>query len=284
MIIHLYEEYGADCVKHLRGMFAFAIWDETEKSLFIARDRIGKKPLLYSLQPNGDLIFGSEFTALLSHPKAFHAKLILRRFNDYLSYLCVPAPLTAFKSIRKLEPAHWMRWKNGEIEMKRYWLPDFSKKIKISEEEAIEETLRILREATKMRLISEVPLGAFLSGGVDSSAIVALMAETSSSPVKTFSIGFEEEDFSELKYAKIVAEHVGAEHHEFIVKPERARNFAEISRTLRRTLRRLVGDCDVLCGERNAQTRYRCAQRRRRRRIFCRLRTLFCDASGGKIS
>ena len=137
-----------------------------------------------------------------------------------ISYLCVPAPLTAFKQIRKLEPGHWLKWKAGQIETSRYWLPDFSKKIKISEEEAIEETTRILRESTKLRMISDVPLGAFLSGGVDSSTVVALMAQESSKPVKTFSIGFEDEDFSELKYARRVAEHVGAEYNEFMVRPD----------------------------------------------------------------
>ena len=148
VIVHLYDEYGADCVQYLRGMFAFAIWDETEKSLFIARDRVGKKPLLYSHQPNGDLIFGSEFRALLKHP-TFRAKLIMKRLIIIFHICCVPAPQTAFKQIRKLEPAHWLRWKDGEIETHRYWPPDFSKKIKISEAEAIEETTRILREATK---------------------------------------------------------------------------------------------------------------------------------------
>ncbi len=219
IIVHLYDEYGADCVNFLRGMFAFAIWDETDKSLFIARDRLGKKPLLYSHQLNGDLIFGSEFSALLSHP-AITREVDYEAIDEYLSYLCVPAPRTAFKQIRKLEPAHWLRWKNGKIEMQRYWLPDFSEKIKISDEEAVEETTRVMREATKARLISEVPLGAFLSGGVDSSIIVALMAEASANPVKTFSIGFDEADFSELKYAKMVAEHIGAEHREFIVRPD----------------------------------------------------------------
>ncbi len=217
-ILHLYDEYGADCLTHLRGMFAIAIWDDVDKSLFLARDRVGKKPILYSHQPNGDLIFGSEFTALLKHP-AVSREVDHAAIDSYMSYLCVPAPQTAFKQIRKLEPGHWMRWKAGEIETKRYWLPDFSKKIKITEAEAIEETTRILRESTQMRMISEVPLGAFLSGGVDSSAVVALMAEASSTPVKTFSIGFEEQDFSELKYAKRVAEHVGAEYNEFIVRP-----------------------------------------------------------------
>ena len=218
VIVHLYDEYGADCVQHLRGMFAFAIWDSRDKSLFLARDRVGKKPILYSHQKNGDLIFGSEFTALLSHP-SISREVDFEAIDSYLSYLCVPAPQTAFKQIRKLEPAHWLRWKDGKIETRRYWQPDFAKKIKISETEAIEETTRILREATKLRLISEVPLGAFLSGGVDSSVVVALMAQESSTPVKTFSIGFEEQDFSELKYAKRVAEHIGAEYNEFVVRP-----------------------------------------------------------------
>ncbi len=218
-ILHLYDFYGADCVNYLRGMFAFAIWNEREKSLFIARDRVGKKPILYSHQPNGDLIFGSEFQAVLQYPN-IGREVDAEAIDKYLTFSCVPAPLTAYREIRKLEPAHWLEWKNGEIKIERYWSPDFSKKIDISESEAIEETLKILREATKMRLISEVPLGAFLSGGVDSSTIVALMAEASAQPVKTFSIGFEEQDFSELKYARRVAEHIGAEHHEFIVKPD----------------------------------------------------------------
>lgn len=226
-VLHLYDEFGADCLQYLRGMFAFAIWDEREKSLFLARDRVGKKPLLYSHQANGDLIFGSEFQALLQHP-SISREVDCEAIDSYMSYLCVPAPQTAFKQIRKLEPGHWLTWKAGEISTQRYWLPDFSKKIKISEEEAIEETTRILRESTKLRMISEVPLGAFLSGGVDSSTVVALMAEASSTPVKTFSIGFEEQDFSELKYARRVAEHVGAEYHEFIVRP----NALEILPTL----------------------------------------------------
>jgi asparagine synthase (glutamine-hydrolysing) len=217
-IVVLYDEYGPDCLQMLRGMFAFAIWDERDKSLFLARDRVGKKPILYSHQANGDLIFGSEFTALLEHPSVSR-DVDFDAIDSYMSYLCVPAPQTAFKSIRKLEPGHWLKWKNGAVETKRYWLPDFSKKIKITEQEAIDETTRILRESTKLRMISEVPLGAFLSGGVDSSTVVALMAQESSTPVKTFSIGFEEQDFSELKYARKVAEHVGAEYHEFIVRP-----------------------------------------------------------------
>ncbi len=218
VVLHLYDKYGADGLEHLRGMFAIAIWDTQDRSLFLARDRVGKKPILYSHQPNGDLIFGSEFSAILKHPSVSR-EVDNAAIDSYMSFLCVPAPQTAFKAIRKLEPGHWLKWKDGKIETKRYWLPDFSKKIKISESEAIEETTRILRESTKLRMISEVPLGAFLSGGVDSSAVVALMAQESSTPVKTFSIGFEEQDFSELKYAKRVAEHVGAEYNEFVVRP-----------------------------------------------------------------
>ena len=276
-IIHLYDEYGADCVRHLRGMFAFAIWDEREKSLFIARDRVGKKPLLYSHQPNGSFIFGSEFRAILAHP-AISREVDYEAIDSYLSYLCVPAPQTAFKQIRKLEPAHCLIWKNGEIETRRYWSPDFSKKIKISEEDAIEETTRILRESTRLRMISEVPLGAFLSGGVDSSTVVALMAQESSQPVKTFSIGFEEQDFSELKYAKKVAEHIGAEYHEFIVKPDALEVLPDAGRTLRRTVCGFIGDPDLLRFKGNTQICNRRSKRRRRRRIICRLRTPRGDA------
>lgn len=217
-IILLYDEFGTDCLEHLRGMFALAIWDAADRTLFLARDRVGKKPLLYSHLPSGDIVFASEFQAILKHPDV-PREVDFDAIDSYLTYLCVPAPQTAFRAIRKLEPGHWLIWKNGEIRTERYWFPDFSKKIKIGEEEAIDETTRLLRESTRLRMISEVPLGAFLSGGVDSSTIVALMAQESSAPVKTFSIGFEEQDYSELKYARRVAEHVGAEYNEFIVRP-----------------------------------------------------------------
>jgi asparagine synthase (glutamine-hydrolysing) len=218
-IVHAYEEFGADCPKHLRGMFAFAIWDERKQELFLARDRVGKKPLLYSKR-GGAFVFGSEFSALLLHPSVGR-EVDRAAIHDYLSFMCVPAPLTAYRDIRKLEPGHSLTLKSdGEIKIERYWQPDFSKKIKITEEEAGERALELLREAVRVRLMSEVPLGAFLSGGVDSSAVVALMAGESSAPVKTFSIGFEEQDFSELHHARRVAERVGAEHHEFIVRPD----------------------------------------------------------------
>jgi len=217
-IVHAYDQFGADCPKHLRGMFALAIWNEPNQELFLARDRVGKKPLLYA-HLNGQLIFGSEFSALLLHPD-ISREVQPEALDYYLSFMCIPAPLTAYKAIRKLEPGHWLRWRKGEIETHRYWQPDFTKKLDIDEEEAGERTVEILRDAVRVRLMSEVPLGAFLSGGIDSSAVVALMSQESSDRVKTFSIGFDEQDFSELHHARRIAEHVGAEHHEFIVRPD----------------------------------------------------------------
>src|SRR6476660_1921748 len=217
-IVHAYDQYGPDCPKHLRGMFAFAIWDERTQELCLARDRVGKKPLLYA-EVNGQLVFGSEFSAILLHPDV-SKEIRPEAIDCYLSFMCVPAPLTAYKSIRKLEPGHWLRWRKGEVTIERYWQPDFSHKLDISEEEAGERAIEILRDSVKVRLMSEVPLGAFLSGGIDSSAVVALMAQESSEKVKTFSIGFDEQDFSELHHAKRVAEHIGAEHREFIVRPD----------------------------------------------------------------
>ena len=217
-IVHAYDRYGTDCPNHLRGMFAFAIWNERTQELFLARDRVGKKPLLYA-HVNGDLIFGSEFSALLLHPDVSR-DIQPEALDYYLSFMCIPAPLTAYRAIRKLEPGHWLRWRKGQIELQRYWQPDFTKKLDIGEEEAGERTVEILRDAVRVRLMSEVPLGAFLSGGIDSSAVVALMSQESSEPVKTFSIGFEEQDFSEIHHARRIAEHVGADHHEFIVRPD----------------------------------------------------------------
>jgi asparagine synthase (glutamine-hydrolysing) len=218
-IVHAYEEFGANCPRHLRGMFAFAIWDTRRQELFLARDRVGKKPLLYAKTP-GAFVFGSEFTALLPHP-AVSRDVDREAVHHYLSFMCVPAPMTAYRSIRKLEPGHSLTLtRDGQLKTERYWQPDFTRKIEITEEEAGARALELLREAVRVRLMSEVPLGAFLSGGVDSSAVVTLMAEESGTPVKTFSIGFDEQDFSELHHARRVAERVGADHHEFVVRPD----------------------------------------------------------------
>jgi asparagine synthase (glutamine-hydrolysing) len=188
--------------------------------LFLARDRVGKKPLLYAHRPGGDFVFGSEFRALLLHPEVGR-EIDREALHHYFTFMCVPAPLTAYRDIRKLEPGHTLTLtRDGQVRTERYWHLDINKKVKLTEEEAGERAVELLREAVRVRLMSEVPLGAFLSGGIDSSTVVALMSEVSSTPVKTFSIGFEEQDFSELHHARRVAEYVGAEHHEFIVRPD----------------------------------------------------------------
>lgn len=217
-VIHLYEVYGEECVKHLRGMFAFAIWDERKHELLLARDRVGKKPLLYHHADNR-FCFASEFSSILA------GGLIDKEINKqaieyYLTLGYIPAPFTIYKDVFKLPPAHTLVLKDGKAVASRYWELDFSRKLEISEEEAEKETLRLLGEAVRIRLYSEVPLGAFLSGGIDSSVVVALMSRLSGNKVKTFSIGFEEEDYSELEYARIVARRFGTDHHEFIVRPK----------------------------------------------------------------
>lgn len=225
-IVHAYEEYGDDVPKHLRGMFAFALWDEKHQRLLLARDRVGKKPLLYSIIGR-ELVFASEFQAILLHP-GVSREVNEAAISHYLSFLCVPAPLTAFSSVRKLEPGHILIWQNGEVEIRRYWSLDFRRKIEMSEQEAGERVVDLLRDAVRVRLMSDVPLGAFLSGGIDSSAVVALMSELSTERVKTFSIGFEEQEFNEIGHARRVAERFGTEHHEFIVRP----NAVEVLPTL----------------------------------------------------
>jgi len=217
-IAHAYEEYGADVPKYLRGMFAFALWDAKKQRLLLARDRVGKKPLLYSLVGD-NLIFASEFQAILQHPDVSR-EINFDALNQYLSFICVPAPQTAFRSINKLEPGHVLVWQNGAVEISRYWSLDFSRKINISEREAGERAVDLLRDAVRVRLMSDVPLGAFLSGGIDSSAIVALMSEQSTERVKTFSIGFEEQNFNEIEHARRIAQRFGTEHHELVVKPD----------------------------------------------------------------
>ena len=217
-VVHLYEEYGEDCVKYLRGMFAFAVWDIKQKKLVLARDRAGKKPLLYC-RKNGAFAFASEFTVIFESGIA--SKDINKQALDiYLSLGYIPAPLTIYENVRKLPPAHILVLKDGKVSIRRYWTLDYSKKLDIGEADAADELLRLLKEAVKVRLYSDVPLGAFLSGGIDSSAVVALMSMESSARVKTFSIGFAEGSYNELKHARRIAERFGTDHHELIVKPD----------------------------------------------------------------
>ena len=227
-ILHAYEEYGADCVSRLRGMFAFAIWDKSDESLFIARDRVGKKPLFYAVTDKGNFVFGSELKVLLAHGE-ISKEIDYAALDAYLTFGYVPEEFCIFKSVSKLEPGHFLIYKNDEIKTKKYWDFDYSPIVEVkSEAEYIEVLREKLKEAVRVRLISEVPLGAFLSGGVDSSAIVAMMSQLLDAPVKTFSIGFREDSFNELKYARIAAKHYNTEHHEFIVTPELVETIDEI--------------------------------------------------------
>ena len=220
VILHAYEEWGVECLSHFRGMFAFAIWDSKLQRLFMARDRLGKKPLVYFSQ-NGRFAFASEIKALLQLPN------IERKVNDiaihhYLTYQYVPSPDSIFEGINKLPPAHYLLYdRDGNLKVERYWKLNFNKNLQTySDINELEDRIRKeLEESVKLRLISDVPLGAFLSGGVDSSLIVGIMANLSGKPVKTFSIGFEEKEFDELSYARLVSNHFATEHHEFIVKP-----------------------------------------------------------------
>ncbi|WP_297696243.1 asparagine synthase (glutamine-hydrolyzing) [uncultured Eudoraea sp.] len=218
-IVHAYEEYGVDCVSHLRGMFAFAIWDENENSLFCARDRFGIKPFFYCLEKD-TFLFGSEMKCIMSQSKN-SMDLSIFSLDYYLAFGYSAQDGTIFQNIHKLKPAHSLLLKdNGHIQVSKYWHanyePDYSK----SESEWSELLREKLSETVKSHLMSDVPLGAFLSGGIDSSSVVALMAQHSSSPVKTFSIGFKEARFNELKYAREVAAKYQTEHHELIVEPE----------------------------------------------------------------
>ncbi len=221
VIVHLYEEHGVDCLAHLRGMFAFALWDARQKRLFAARDRLGKKPFYYAKTPTA-LVFGSEIKAVTADPDVPVAPNY-RAIDEYLTCQYVPSPLTAFTGIFKLPPAHYLTCgADGALRVERYWRPVIAEKTRASSAEIEGELLRRLREAVRLRLVADVPLGAFLSGGVDSSAVVALMAEASQRPVKTFSIGFKEDAYNELPYARQVAERYGTEHHEFLVRPDAA--------------------------------------------------------------
>ena len=221
-IVHAYEQYGSRCVDHLRGMFAFAIWDGRRRELFIARDRAGKKPLYYTVTARGTLIFGSELKVLHQHPD-FRSEISVEALDAYLAFGYVPDPLTIFRDVHKLPPGHYLRFKDGLVQLEQYW--DFSYKAEReepgrSEEDYLGELRALLDEAVRVRLVADVPLGAFLSGGIDSSTVVGLMARHTGQPVKTFSIGFREDSYDELKYARLAAKKFRTDHHEFIVTPD----------------------------------------------------------------
>lgn len=219
VILALYDKYKEECLEHLRGMFAFAIYDEQERVLFAARDRVGKKPFKYFFDGE-TFLFASELKAILTQPE-YVREPDYAAIHHYLTLQYVPAPLTGFKGIMKLEPAHslTLNLKTRKLKKERYWKLDYSEKLNLSEDEWKRRIIDTLEESVKLRMISDVPIGAFLSGGVDSSAVVALMARNSAQPIKTFSIGFKEEKYNELPYAKRVAETFGTDHTEFVVEP-----------------------------------------------------------------
>ncbi|MFH1416466.1 MAG: asparagine synthase (glutamine-hydrolyzing) [Elusimicrobiota bacterium] len=217
-VVHLYEEYGSGCLEHLRGMFAFAIWDEKKDTLFLARDRLGQKPLYYTWQ-EGNFYFSSEMKSFLEIPE-FRKQVNIEAIDHYLTYQFIPAPMTIWKNVYALKPATYMLVDSqNTVSTGKYWDLDFRTKTGLTYEESKLKIRELLKEATRLRMIADVPLGLFLSGGHDSSIIAGLMSEISQKQIKTFSIGFNEDEFSELEYARIIAERLNTDHHEFIVKP-----------------------------------------------------------------
>ncbi len=220
VILALYDRFGTGCVNHLRGMFAFAIFDEQRRQLFCARDRLGQKPFKYYY--NGRVfIFASELKAILTQPE-YHKEPDYLAIHHYLTLQYTPAPLTGFVGIRKLEPAHWLLLdiERNTVQQQQYWRLNFSAKLDLSERDWQDAIMHSLDETTRLQMIADVPLGAFLSGGIDSSAIVGLMSRHASRAVKTFSIGFKEKDYNELPFARTIAKHFNTEHTEFTVEPQ----------------------------------------------------------------
>jgi len=217
VIVHLYDEYGEDFIKHLNGMFGLALWDNKKQKLILARDRAGEKPLYY-YQNKDSLVFASELKSILED-KNIKKDMDHQALHYYMIYGRVPSPLTIINGVKKLKPAQMLIIDDQGSKIKDYWELSFKDKLKIPEDEIKKMIIGQLEESVKSRMVSDVPLGAFLSGGVDSSAVVAMMAKNSSKPIETFSVGFKEEDFSELRYARIVAKKFKTNHHEFIIEP-----------------------------------------------------------------
>jgi asparagine synthase (glutamine-hydrolysing) len=216
-IVHLYEDEGVDCFRHLNGMFAIALWDARLRRLVIARDRLGEKPLVYRQEANR-LLFASELKSILELPDV-PREVDPAAVDAYLTYQYVPHPQSILRGFRKLPPGHYAVWCDGKLEVQPYWTPDFQAEQSIDEQTAAQQLREKLGMAVKLRLRSDVPLGAFLSGGVDSSLVVALMQREVGERVKTFTIGFPIAEYDETRYARRVAEHLGTEHHEFRVEP-----------------------------------------------------------------
>jgi len=218
-IVHLYEEYGVDCLNFLEGMFAFAIWDKSKDRLFVARDRMGEKPLHWA-NFEGQFIFASEIKGILAHPKS-RRRLNPIAVQKYLALEYVPAPDSIFEGIHKLMPGNYMVIEGGQLKTAAYWRPEITR-TELSEQEASDKLIELLDLSVKRRLISDVPLGVFLSGGIDSSTIAALAKNHTTGPLRTFSVGFADPSFDESEHARAVAAHLGTEHEEVTFDPDLA--------------------------------------------------------------
>src|SRR6201988_4503895 len=220
-ILHLYEEYGERCVDFLRGMFAFAIWDQRRKQLFIARDRLGVKPLYYVHTADGSLFFGSEIKTVIE-AGAVKPELNFRVLPDYLANHATSGEETLFVGVKRLLPGHRILWRDGELKVERYWDVSFANQDaeRLSDDEYVAQWYELFRESVKLRLMADVPLGMFLSGGIDSSAIAAVMSGMVNEPIKTVSVAFNEREANELEYARIVSNAFKTNHHEVVVSPD----------------------------------------------------------------
>jgi asparagine synthase (glutamine-hydrolysing) len=220
-ILHLYEEHGDACVNYLRGMFAFAIWDKRKRELFIARDRLGVKPLYYAHTEDGSLYFGSEIKTLFQ-ANALKPELNFTALPDYLANHATSGEETLYRGVKRLLPGHSLTWRDGATELKKYWDVSFSKVEEAgrSDQDYIAEWSELFRTSVRLRLMADVPLGMFLSGGIDSSAIAAVMSQMVDEPIKTFSVAFAEREANELSYARVVAEAFKTNHHEVVVSPD----------------------------------------------------------------
>lgn len=217
-IVHLYEDEGVDCFRHLNGMFAIAIWDQRQRRLVLGRDRLGQKPLVYRREP-GRLSFASELKSLLEVPGT-PREIDPNALDEYLTYQYVPHPNTIFRGINKLPPGHFAVFQDDQFRVDAYWQPDFQTQHNLRPGDAVGQLRELLTSSVELRLQSEVPLGAFLSGGIDSSLIAAIAQQKSAGELKTFSIGFPVKEYDETRYARMVAEHLGTAHQEFRVEPD----------------------------------------------------------------
>lgn len=238
VIIHAYEEYGSACVEHFNGMFAFAVWDERRQRLLLARDRLGIKPLFYHVSPHR-LLFASELKAILAHPNV-PRDINLLALDQFLALEYIPAPATIFEHIHKLPPGHLLLWEQGRVRTEQYWDIPVAP-ITLSEEECAEKLGELLEDAVRLRMIADVPVGAFLSGGIDSSTIVSYMSRLSDVPVRTFSVGFDDASYNELPYARLVARQFETIHHEELIDP----HISDIAANLVRHFDEPFADCSI---------------------------------------